>query len=185
MILAESKFKGAYIIEPERLEDDRGFFARIFCQEEFAAHGLRTRFVQGSISFNHKKGTLRGMHYQVAPHAEARLVRCTMGAIYDVIIDLRSGSPTFKQWVALELTAQNRTMLYVPEGLAHGFQSLVDDTEVSYLMTESYHPDLAGGVRSDDPAFGIEWPMPAKVIADRDRTYPDFAVQTLRRDYEG
>ena len=158
MIFAETKLKGAYVIEPERLEDERGFFARTFGHEEFAAHGLRNRFVQCSISFNQKKGTLRGMHYQVAPYEEAKLVRCTMGAIYDVIIDLRSGSPTFKQWVAVELTAQNRNMLYVPEGLAHGFQSLEDDTEVFYQISEFYHPESARGIRWDDPALAIEWP---------------------------
>jgi dTDP-4-dehydrorhamnose 3,5-epimerase len=185
LIFAETKLKGAYIIELERLEDERGFFARTFGHEEFAAHGLRTRFVQCSISFSQKKGTLRGMHYQVAPYEEAKLVRCTMGAIYDVIIDLRPGSPTFMQWLAAELTAQNRKMLYVPEGLAHGFQCLEDETEVSYQMSEFHHPDYAGGVRSDDPAFGIEWPIPGKIIADRDRTYPDFGVQVWKRDYEG
>ena len=173
MIFTETKLKGAYIIEPERLEDERGFFARTFCQEEFAAHGLRTRFVQCSISFNKKKGTLRGMHYQVASHEEAKLVRCTMGAIYDVIIDLRPGSPTFTQWVAVELTAQNRKMLYVPEGLAHGFQTLEDDTEVFYQMSEFYYPESARGVRWDAPAFGIEWPLAEEpVLSEKDRRYP-------------
>lgn len=182
MIFAETKLKGAYIIEPERLEDERGFFARTFCQEEFAAHGLRTRFVQCSISFNKKKGTLRGMHYQVAPHEEAKLVRCTMGAIYDVIIDLRPGSPTFTQWVAVELTAQNRKMLYIPEGLAHGFQTLEDDTEVFYQMSEFYHPECARGVRWDDPVFGIKWPkIHHRIVSEIDQRYADFSCINILR----
>lgn len=174
MIFTETKLKDAYVIEPERLEDERGFFARTFCEHEFAAHGLCTRFVQCNISFNKRKGTIRGMHYQVAPHAEAKLVRCTMGAIYDVIIDLRPGSPTFAQWVAVELTAQNRRMVYVPEGLAHGFQTLEDNTEVFYQMSEFYHPECARGVRWNDPAFGIKWPLTPVIISARDQSYPDF-----------
>lgn len=174
MIFAETRLKGAFIIEPERLEDERGFFARTFCQKEFAAHGLRTRFVQCSISFNKKKGTLRGMHYQVVPHEEAKLVRCTMGAIYDVIIDLRREAPTFRQWVGVELTAHNHRMLYVPEGMAHGFQTLEDDTEVFYEITEPYHPECAAGVRWDDDAFGISWPLAVSILSDKDRTYTDF-----------
>lgn len=162
------------MIEPERLEDERGFFARAWCQREFESHGLSPRLVQCDISFNTKKGTLRGMHYQVAPHEEAKLVRCTMGAIYDVIINLRPDLPTFKQWVAVELTANNRRMLYVPEGFAHGFQTLVDHTEVSYQMTEFYHPESARGVRWDDPAFAIEWPLADPILSEKDRTYPDF-----------
>jgi dTDP-4-dehydrorhamnose 3,5-epimerase len=176
MLFTETKLKGAFIIELERLEDERGFFARTFCQEEFAAHGLCTQFVQCSISFNKKKGTLRGMHYQVAPHKEAKLVRCTMGAIYDVILDLRSESPTFKQWVAVELTAENRKMLYIPEGLAHGFQTLVDNTEVFYQMSEFYHPESARGVRWEDSAFGIEWILPITGIAEKDVAYPTWEL---------
>jgi dTDP-4-dehydrorhamnose 3,5-epimerase len=172
MRFIETKLKGAYIIEPEPIDDERGFFARTFCQEEFAAHGLRTQFVQCSISFNKKKGTLRGMHYQVAPYEEAKLVRCTMGAIYDVIIDLRPGSLTSTQWVAVELTAQNRKMLYVPGGFAHGFQTLEDNTEVFYQMSEFYHPECARGVRWDDPAFGITWPLAEEpVLSEKDRGY--------------
>lgn len=168
----ETRLKGVFIIEPERLEDGRGFFARTFCEREFAVHGLNVRFVQCNISFNKKKGTLRGMHYQVAPHKEAKLVRCTMGAIYDVTIDLRPDSPTFKQWVAVELTAENRRMLYIPEGLAHGFQTLEDNTEVFYQMSEFYHPESARGVHWDDPAFGIQWLLPVTVIAEKDNAYP-------------
>jgi len=174
VIFIETKLRGAFMIEPERLEDERGFFARAWCQREFESHGLSPRLVQCDISFNTKKGTLRGMHYQVAPHEEAKLVRCTMGAIYDVIINLRPDLPTFKQWVAVELTANNRRMLYVPEGFAHGFQTLVDHTEVSYQMTEFYHPESARGVRWDDPAFAIEWPLADPILSEKDRTYPDF-----------
>lgn len=177
MIFTETKLHGAFIIEVERREDERGFFARTFCQEEFAAHGLRPRFVQCNISFNKKKGTLRGMHYQVAPYEEAKLVRCTMGAIYDVIIDLRPDSPTFKQWVAVELTADNHRMLYIPERVAHGFQTLEDDTEVFYQMCEFYHRECARGVRWDDPAFGIEWPpVEQRIISTKDQKWLNFEL---------
>jgi len=172
MIFRETRLKGAFIIELERLEDERGFFARTFCVEEFRTYGIEFRVVQCSISFNRKKGTLRGMHYQIAPYAEAKLVRCTMGAIYDVIIDLRPDSPTFKQWVAMELTAENRQMLYIPEGFAHGFQTLVDNSEVFYQMSEFYHPESARGYRWDDSAFRITWPLPVSVISEKDRGYP-------------
>ena len=171
MIFIETKLKGAYIIEPERLEDERGFFARTWCEDEFAAHGLNPRLVQCNISFNKKKGALRGMHYQVAPYEEAKLVRCTKGAIYDVIIDLRFNSPTHKQWFAVELTAENRKMLYVPEGFAHGFQTLEDDSEVFYQMSEFYHPECARGVRWNDPAFRIEWPIKIAVISLKDQSF--------------
>lgn len=174
MIFNETKLRGAYIIEPDRLDDERGFFARTFCQEEFKTHGLNPCVAQCNISFNKKIGTLRGMHYQAAPYQEAKLVRCTQGAIYDVIIDLRSDSPTFKQWAAKELTAENRKMLYIPEGFAHGFQTLEGNTEVFYQMSEFYHPEFARGVRWDDPAFGIEWPIDAVILSAKDRDYLDF-----------
>jgi len=174
MIFIETKLKGVFTLEPERIEDERGFFARTFDQKEFEAHGLNARVLQCNISFNKKKGTLRGMHYQIAPYQEAKLVCCTKGAIYDVIIDLRNNSPTVKQWLAVELTAQNRRMLYIAEGFAHGFQTLRDDTEVFYQMFELYHPESAKGVRWDDRAFGIVWPDDIRVISDRDRQYPDF-----------
>jgi dTDP-4-dehydrorhamnose 3,5-epimerase len=169
-----STLEGAFIIEPERLEDERGFFARTFCVKEYADCGLKTQFVQCSVSFNKKKGTVRGMHYQVAPHEEAKLVRCTMGAIYDVIIDLRRDSDTFKRWVAMELTAENRKMLYIPEGFAHGFQTLEDNTEVFYQISESYHPESARGVRWDDAEFCISWPIPVKVISEQDQKCSSF-----------
>jgi dTDP-4-dehydrorhamnose 3,5-epimerase len=171
----ETKLKGAYIIEIEPITDERGFFARSWCQKEFAQRGLTFNLVQCNISFNHKKGTLRGMHYQAKPYEEAKLVRCTMGAIYDVIIDLRPDSPTFKQWVAVELTAENRKMLYIPEWMAHGFQTLVDNTEVFYQMSEFYHSESATGLRWDDPVFGIEWKKQQNlIISDKDLSYPLF-----------
>jgi dTDP-4-dehydrorhamnose 3,5-epimerase len=180
VIFIETKLKGVFIIEPEAFEDDRGFFARIWCQQEFATHRLNPRLVQCNISFNRKRGTLRGMHYQAAPHEEAKLVRCTMGGIYDVIIDLRANSPTFKQHIAVVLTAQNYIMLYVPEGFAHGFQTLEDNTEVLYQMSAFYAPASARGVRWNDPAFGIQWPPAERIISERDRTYPDFPSSKLR-----
>lgn len=160
------------MIELQPVEDSRGFFARTWCQREFEAHGLNPGLAQCNTSFNNKKGTLRGMHYQAAPYQEAKLVRCTMGAIYDVIVDLRPDSPTFKQWLAVELTAQNRLMLYIPAGVAHGFQTLQDDTEVFYQMSEFYYSELARGVRWDDPAFGIKWPLPDPILSERDKNYP-------------
>lgn len=172
MIFHETKIKGVFIIEPERLEDERGFFARTFCQNEFTAYGLKSHFVQCSISFNNRRGTLRGMHYQAAPHEEAKLIRCTMGGVYDVALDLRPTSATFKQWVAVELTAENRHLMYLPEGVAHGFQTLSDNAEVFYQISEFHHPESARGVRWDDPAFRIEWPLPVQIISERDRSYP-------------
>ena len=174
MIFRETILKGAYIIEPERREDSRGFFARVWCRKEFLAEDLNGQLVQSNISYNKEKGTLRGMHYQVEPFAEVKLVRCTMGAIYDVIIDLRPQSPTYLQWVAVELTAENRKMLYVPENFAHGYQTLVDNTEVFYQVSQFYVPDSEGGVRYNDPAFGIKWPMEVQVISDKDRSWPDY-----------
>lgn len=176
MIFIETALKGAFIIEPEKLEDERGFFARTWCQQEFATHGLNPRLVQCNISFNKKKGTLRGMHYQTKPYEEAKLVRCTTGAIYDVIIDLRLNSSTFRQWVAAELTADNRRMLYIPKGFAHGFQTLEDNTEVFYQLSEFYVAAYAGGVRWNDLAFSIRWPDDERVISARDQKYPDFTL---------
>lgn len=176
MILTETQLPGAYIIDLERSEDDRGFFARTFCQQEFEAQGLNTVVAQCNISFNNQKGTLRGMHYQATPYAEAKLVRCTMGALYDVLLDLRSTSPTFKKWIAIELTAENRRMAYVPEGFAHGFQTLSDNTEVFYQMSAAYQPEAARGFRWNDPMFAIIWPLPVSVISTKDQTYPDFII---------
>jgi dTDP-4-dehydrorhamnose 3,5-epimerase len=175
MIFTETKLKGAYLIDLDKHEDERGFFARAWCVEEFEKYGLNPRVVQCNISFNKKQGTLRGMHYQAAPYEEAKLVRCTRGALYDVIIDLRSDSQTFKEWFSVELTAQNHRALYVPEGFAHGFQTLVDDTEVFYQMSEFYHPECTRGVRWDDPAFGIEWFSDPPILSRQDREYADFS----------
>jgi dTDP-4-dehydrorhamnose 3,5-epimerase len=178
MIFKETELAGAFVIEQELFEDARGFFARTWSEREFAAQGLNARLAECNLSFNRRKGTLRGMHFQRAPHAQAKLVRCTMGAIYDAIIDLRPDSPTFKSWFGVELTADNRRMLYVPEGFAHGFQTLADETEVFYQVSDVFAPELADGVRWDDPAFGVVWPDndgAERIIIERDRQYPDFA----------
>lgn len=172
MRFTETPLAGAWVIEPEPFTDERGFFARTWCAREFAAHGLETTVAQRSISFTERRGTLRGMHYQAAPHEEIKLVRCLRGAIHDVIIDLRPESATFHEHYAVELTEQNRLTLYVPKGFAHGYQTLEDGTEVEYQMTEFHHPDAARGVRWDDPAFGIGWPIPDPIIKDRDDSYP-------------
>lgn len=174
MIFAELNLKGAFIVELEKHNDERGFFSRSWCQKEFEKRGLNPKLVQCNISYNHKSGTLRGMHYQAGPFEEAKLIRCTMGSIYDVIVDLRQDSPTFKQYSDIVLTRDNRKMLYVPERFAHGFLTLEDDTEVFYQMSEFYAPDYAMGFRWNDPAFGIKWPAEVKVISECDRKYPDF-----------
>lgn len=176
MIFFETKLKGACIIEIQKMEDERGFFARAWCQKEFAEHNLTPRVVQANVSFNKKKGTLRGMHYQIAPYEEAKLVRCTSGAIYDVIIDLRPDSPTYKEWTGVELTAKNYKMLYVPENFAHGFQTLLDNTEVTYQVSQFYSPGSEQGIRWNDPTFGIEWPLAIQVISDKDKNWPDYQL---------
>lgn len=176
MLFAETKLKGAFIIDIELHEDERGFFARSWCENEFKYHGLNPRLVQCNISFNKKRGTLRGMHFQVAPFEEAKLVRCTKGAIYDVIIDLRPNSPTFKQWLSVELTEKNHRAIFVSTGFAHGFQTLQDHSEVFYQMSEFFHPEYARGVRWNDPVFGIDWPIDMQFISQRDQEYPDFNI---------
>jgi dTDP-4-dehydrorhamnose 3,5-epimerase len=175
MIFTETKLKGAYIIELQKIEDARGFFARGWCQNEFEAHDLVPRVVQANVSHNKKRGTLRGMHYQVAPYAETKLVRCTRGALYDVIIDLRPDSETYKQWIGVELTADNYKMLYVPEGFAHGFITLEDDTDAFYQVSQFYTPGAERGARYNDPTFHIEWPTEIQVISDKDKNWPDYA----------
>ena len=174
MIFLKTKLDGLFEIHLEHNRDERGFFARSWCQREFERQGLKSNLVQCSVSFSPRKGTLRGMHYQAAPSPETKLVRCTKGAIFDVVIDLRPQSPTFKNWAGVILSATNRHMLYVPEHCAHGFLTLEDETEVFYQMSEFDHRELARGVRWDDPAFRIAWPADVKVISDRDRTYPNF-----------
>jgi dTDP-4-dehydrorhamnose 3,5-epimerase len=186
MIFTETPLKGAYIIDIEPYQDHRGFFARSWCRHEFESHGLVPSVVQANISYNPKKGTLRGMHYQIAPHEETKLVRCTRGAIYDVIIDLRPESPTFKQWFGVELTSDNRRMLYVPKRFAHGFITLQDETEVFYQVSEFYNPESERGLRYDDPAFNIQWPLDVQVISEKDRRwplYPTGAAVELHHDF--
>lgn len=175
MIFRDTKLPGTFLIELQHLEDDRGFFSRSFCRHAFEERGLTPPVAQCNISFNRNAGTLRGMHYQEAPHAEDKLVRCSRGSLYDVIVDLRRESPTFTQWIAHELTGDNGRMLYIPKGCAHGFQTLEDNTEVFYQMSESYHAESARGVRWNDPVFGIHWPAGIQVIlSDRDRNWPDY-----------
>jgi dTDP-4-dehydrorhamnose 3,5-epimerase len=172
MIFHETTLKDAWLIELQKRGDERGFFARTYCETEFAAHGLVTRYVQQNTSFSKDKGTLRGMHFQRADAAEAKLVRCLRGAIMDIIVDLRGSSPTYMKHEAFELTDENRHQLYVPPGFAHAFQTLTDDVEVSYLVSSPYTPSAEGGLRYDDPALGIDWPVPVSVISDKDRVWP-------------
>jgi dTDP-4-dehydrorhamnose 3,5-epimerase len=176
MIITETKLKGAYVIKLEPFADVRGFFARAWSDREFAAFGLEARFVESNLSFNKNKGTLRGMHYQLPPYQQTKLVRCTRGSIYDVIIDLRPQSPTFKQWFAQELSAENHVMLYIPGEFAHGFQTLEDDTEVFYQTSAYYAPEHGRGVRWNDSAFNISWPGSDPILIERDRDYQDFAA---------
>ncbi len=174
MLLEPADVEGAWQLTLAAHEDDRGFFARLWSADEFKARKLASTLDQCSLSCTRHAGTIRGLHYQGAPHEEVKIVRCVRGAIYDVLLDLRPASPTFKRWMARELTAANRLALYVPKGVAHGFQTLTDDAEVLYLIDGKYDPALARGVRWNDPAFGIEWPLPVSLMAERDRTYPDF-----------
>ena len=171
-----TELAGVHVVDLERREDERGYFARTFCEDEFRAHGLDPRVTQTSVSHNRRRGTLRGMHYQAPPHEEAKLVRCTRGAIFDVALDLRRDSPSFRRWFAVELSADNGRALYVPPGVAHGFQTLADATDVLYQMSEPHHAESARGVRFDDPAFSIRWPLEQPIVNDRDRAYPDFVA---------
>ena len=174
MLFTKSQLEGAWLVDPEPIRDSRGLFARTFCEREFGTQGLETRFVQHSTSQNASRGTLRGMHFQTAPHAEIKLVRCLKGAIYDVIIDLNPGSPTYRQWRGVELNAANMRQLYIPKGFAHGFQTLEDECEIGYLISEFYVPEASSGVRFDDPAFAIEWPLAVSVMSDKDKAWADF-----------
>jgi dTDP-4-dehydrorhamnose 3,5-epimerase len=175
MIFKETKLNGAYIIDLERHQDERGFFARTFCRKELEAHGLISDVAQANMSLSKARGTLRGMHYQKTPFEETKLVRCTRGALYDVIIDLRSDSPTYKQWIGVELTADNATMLFVPQNFAHGFITLSDDTEATYLVSQFYAPGAELGIRWNDPQFGIQWPIDVQVMSEKDANWPDFS----------
>ena len=175
MIFSETPLKGAYLVNLEHRTDERGFFARAWCADEFERQGLCSRVSQANISFNHSAGTLRGLHYQKPPHAEVKLIRCSSGAIWDVIVDLRRSSPTYRQWFGAELTAENRTILYVPENFAHGYLTLLPNTETAYQVSEPYAPGAEKGIRWDDPAFGIVWPdIGVKVISDKDASHPNF-----------
>lgn len=175
MLFAETELPGAYFIDVEPREDERGFFARAWCREEFAKNGLEIEIAQCNLAYNHRAGTLRGMHFQSHPHAEVKLVRCTRGAVYDVVIDLRRESSTFMHWIGVELTEENRRMVYVPEGFAHGYQTLVDGTETFYQVSQPYVPEAGMGVRWDDPAFNIEWPpVDQRIISSKDQAWPDF-----------
>lgn len=174
MIFNETPLKGAFIIDLEKREDERGFFARTWCANEMKVHGQKSCVAQANMSYSYKKGTLRGMHYQKEPYKESKMIQCIRGAVYDVIIDLRPDSPTFKQWIGTELTAYNYRMLYVPEDFAHGFITLEDNTEVAYMVSQFYAPGFEAGVRYDDPAFGIQWPMNVQVISQKDANWPNF-----------
>lgn len=175
MLFLETSLEGAYIVELETIEDERGFFARSFCHKEFEARGISFNIVQCNISFNQNKGTIRGMHYQSAPYQEAKMVMCTQGAIYDVIIDIRPGSATYQQWISVELTANNHRTLYIPEGFAHGFQTLEDSTMVNYLMSNYYHRQSSYGISADDPALNIQWPISRKFRSEKDQNLPGFS----------
>ena len=178
MKFQETRLKGAFVVEIERREDFRGSFGRTWCEEEFRSHGLNTSMVQGNTAYSKTRGTLRGLHLQKAPHEEAKLIRCIRGSIYDVILDLRPNSPTFKDWLSLEMNEKSNFMFFVPEGFAHGYQTLSDDAEVFYLVSQFYVPECEVGVRYDDPAFQIRWPLRDDIIiSDKDKSWPDFFPQ--------
>jgi dTDP-4-dehydrorhamnose 3,5-epimerase len=177
MIFKETEIKGVFIIEPQKHQDERGFFARAWCQKEFLNNGLSGHVAQVNTSYNKRKGTLRGMHYQQAPYEEIKLIRCTAGAIYDVVVDIRPNSATYMRWLGVELTSSNYRMLYVPENLAHGYQTLEDDSEVTYQVSEFYTPHAEAGIRYDDPVFGIRWPVETTSISEKDLNWPDFTAK--------
>ena len=182
MEFKKTQLADAVIIELKKIHDDRGFFARTWCEKELAKQGISSRLVQANVSFNRLKGTLRGLHLQISPYQEAKFVRCVRGAIYDVIIDLRPSSPSYRQWVAVELTGSNHRMIYVPEGFAHGFQSLEDDTEVQYGVSAAYAPQAERGMRYDDPAFSISWPLAVTSISGKDRSWPDYLEHMIENE---
>jgi dTDP-4-dehydrorhamnose 3,5-epimerase len=177
MNFTETKIKGVYVLDPKKYEDERGFFAPAFSSREFESIGMQSQFVESNISFSRRSGTLRGMHYQAAPHGQAKLVRCTRGRVYDVAVDLRPDSPTFRHWIGAELTAENHRMVYIPGDCGHGFQTLEDNSEVFYMVSSPYKPATARGFRWNDPAFAIDWPeAEGRVVIQRDREYPDFIL---------
>jgi dTDP-4-dehydrorhamnose 3,5-epimerase len=175
MIFKDTPIADAYIIEPEKISDHRGFFARIWCQDELRKMGLKSELAQSNVGFSYQKGTLRGLHFQESPHAEVKIVRCSRGAIFDVIVDLRPESPSYKHWFSVELSDENCKMIYVPEGVAQGYITLADNTEIYYHTTEFYHPGSASGVRFDDSEFGIVWPIEIAAISQQDREWPDYS----------
>ena len=177
MRIVETRFDKLFVIEPDRFTDERGFFARTFCVREFAERGLATEFVQCGTSYNARAGTVRGMHFQIPPHTETKLIRCTRGALLDTIVDIRQGATTYLESFSIELSADNGRLLYVPDGFAHGFQTLMDETEVFYHISSFYAPEAAAGLRWDDPALGIRWPLPVSVIGDVDRKWPLIEAQ--------
>lgn len=179
MLFEKGEIKGSYVIDIQKYEDERGFFGRAYCKKEFSQHSLAQHMVQTNVSHSKFRGTLRGLHYQTQPHQEAKLMRCTRGAIFDVIVDVRPDSPTYLQWMGVELTAKNYRMLYAPEGCAHGFLTLRDNTEVMYQVSAFYAPNHERGIRYDDPAIGVEWPIGVEVISNKDREWPDFDSHTL------
>jgi dTDP-4-dehydrorhamnose 3,5-epimerase len=183
MIFTETELQGVYVIEPLRREDDRGFFARVWCQRELQERGLNSCVAQVNAGFTRRKGGLRGLHYQLPPRQEVKIARCTMGALFDVVLDLRPGSPTYRQWIGVELTATNHRMVYVPQGCAHGYQALVDDTEMYYQTSDFYAPELARGVRYDDPAFDIRWPLPVTSMSVADRSWPAYRGDPLLSEH--
>jgi dTDP-4-dehydrorhamnose 3,5-epimerase len=176
MIFTETKLRGAFIIDLDRKEDSRGFFARSWCRKEFETHGLNVDIHQMNVGFSIRKGTLRGLHYQIEPYQEVKVIHCTKGAIHDVIVDLRPGSPTHRHWISVELTSDNHRMLYIPEGFGHGYQTLLDNSEIYYLTSQLYVPECARGCRYDDVAFGIAWPLAVTSISDADRSWPDYKL---------
>lgn len=182
MLFTKTSFEGAFLIKAERIEDNRGYFATTFAVPDFEAHGLSTKVLQTSTSFNKKKGTVRGMHLQLAPYGETKLVRCISGAIFDVLVDLRPGSATFGKWEGFELSAENMNMLYIPEGFGHGYQTLSDNAEVAYMLGQVYSPAHARGLRHDEPAVAIKWPLPLSVISERDAALP--GIDELRKEIE-
>ena len=177
MIFTEGALPGTFIIDAERIEDSRGHFARTFCRREFAEHGLEVTLLQGNTSFNVRKGTLRGLHYQTAPHQEVKIVRCTRGAVYDVAVDARPESPTYGEWMGVELTAENGRMVYIPKGFAHGYLTLADESEVFYHVSAYYTPNAERGIRYNDAAIGIKWPGPVTSVSDKDLHWPDFPIE--------
>jgi len=180
MTFTETFLKGAYVIDIDKINDDRGFFGRVWCHDQMANHGLKTKIIQSNCSFSSKKGTLRGLHFQIPPYQETKFMRCTKGAIYEVIIDLRKDSPTFKQWFGVKLTENNYKMLYVPENFANGFLTLEDESEANYMTTQVYNSDSERGIRWNDPTFNIEWPIDIQLVSEKDKSHPNFDLSLLK-----